>query len=138
MKIHFLTDIQDCVDGHNPIIVDESGIDIDVPDNSVESILLTGALEQIPYNRLQDSLVKVRKFLRLGGKVFISGIDANCLSRDLINRVAKIEEFNQALYTRKSIHDVKDMTDKLLALGLQIDKVTLKGALYEIYASRNS
>jgi len=138
MKIHFLTDIQDCVDGHNPIIIDESGIDIDIPDNSVESILLPGTLEQIPYNKLQDSLVKVRKLLRLNGKVFISGVDANCLSRDLINRLVKIEELNQALYARKSIHDVKDLTDKLLALGLQIDKVTLKGALYEIYASRNS
>lgn len=136
MKIHILNNIEDCIDGYTPVLLENGKINIDCPDNSISSILMIDSIEQIPYEEIDTILLQVRKLIRINGTLVIGGIDINCISRDLINRSINTKIYNEIIFNKKSIHDSKELSDKLSSLGFKIDKITLKGALYELHASR--
>lgn len=138
MKLQILTDIKDCIDGYNPVFLDEGTFSVDYPDNSISSIMVIGALENVPYMMLEDFLVKIRKLLRANGNVVINGVDINCISRDLLNRLINTKTYNDVVFSKKALYDSKELCDKLSSLGLNIDKVTLKGSIYELHASRSN
>jgi hypothetical protein len=138
MKIQVLTDIKDCIDGYNPIILENGEFNINAPENSISSILMLQSMEQIPYEMLDKTLSMIRRSLRMNGKLVIGGIDINCISRDLINKVIDSKTYNSIIFSKKGIYDSKELSDKIIELGLTIDKITLKGSVYEIHASRSS
>jgi cyclopropane fatty-acyl-phospholipid synthase-like methyltransferase len=138
MKLQILTDIKDCIDGYNPAFLDNEVLNVDVPDNSVSSILMIGSIESVSYKSLDNLLNSVRRILRRNGKVVISGIDVNCISRDLINRVIDAKTYNEVVFSKNGIYDSKELCNKLSSLGLTIEKVTLKGSVYELHASRSN
>lgn len=136
MKIQILKDIKETIDGYNPVFLDDGKISVDYPDNSISSILMIGAIEDVPYELLDNILGNIRKLLRMGGKVVISGVDINCISRDLVNRIIDPKTYNGVVFSKKALYDSKELCDKLSLLGLRIDKITLKGSIYELHASR--
>jgi hypothetical protein len=136
MKIQILKNIEDCVDGYSPIILDDVDLNIDAPDNSISDILMINSIENISYNNLDKILMTVKKLLRLKGTLSINGIDINCISRDLINRAIDAKTYNEIIFSKAGIYDSKELCDKLTALGLRIDKVSLRGSIYEIKAIR--
>lgn len=138
MKIQILNNIADCIDGYNPVFIENNTIDIDTPDNSISSILMTNSIEQISYDYINQFLSKMRQLLRINGKLVITGVDINCLSRDLINKTINVSTYNEIVYNRKGIYDSSELATKLLSLGLQIDKILLKGSTYELHAVRNN
>jgi hypothetical protein len=138
MKIQILTDIKDCIDGYNPVFLDDGILNMDVPDNSVTSILMIGSIETVPYNKLDDLLNSIKKLLRINGNVVINGVDANCISRDLINKVIDVATYNQIIFSKRGIYDSSELSTKLSLLGLIIDKLTLRGSVYELHASRRN
>lgn len=136
MKIQILKDIQDCVDGYTPVILGDNGIDIDVPNNSVSDILIVNSIENISYDKLDELLMSIKRLLRLNGTVVINGVDINCISRDLINRSIDVKTYNEIVFSKTGIYDSKELCEKLIGLGLTIDKVFLRGSIYEIKAIR--
>jgi len=137
MKIQIITDIKECIDGYNPILLEEGTFTIDAPENSISSILMLQSIENIPYNMLDNTLRTLRRYLRINGKLVIGGIDINCISRDLINKVIDVKTYNDVIFSKRAIYDSKELFDKISELGLTIDKMTLKGSIYEIHASRS-
>lgn len=138
MKIQILKNISDCIDGYNPVFIDNGDINIDVPDNSVSSILVLNSIEEIPFNLISNFLEKIKRLLRINGKIVITGVDINCLCRDLLNRTLNTKIYNEIVFNRKGIYDSKELTDALSAMGLTIEKVLLKGSTYELHAVRGS
>lgn len=138
MKIQILNNISDCIDGYNPVFIEDNTINLDVPDNSVSAILMTNSIEQISYDHINQLLSKLRQLLRLNGKLILTGVDVNCLSRDLINKLINVSVYNEIVYNRKAIYDPSELSSKLKSLGLQIDKILFKGSIYELHAVRNN
>jgi hypothetical protein len=136
MKIQILNNIEDCIDGYNPVILDDTSLNIDAPENSISEILMINAIENISYNNLDNILITIRKLLRLKGTLSINGVDVNCISRDLINRSIDAKTYNEVIFSKSAIYDSKELCDKLIGLGLSIAKVSLKGSTYEIKAIR--
>lgn len=136
MKIQILKNIEDCVDGYNPIILDDTDLNIDAPDNSISEILIMNSIEHLSYHNLDKLLMTIRKLLRLKGTLSINGVDINCISRDLINRSIDVKTYNEIIFSKAGIYDSKELCEKLIGLGLTIDKVYLRGSIYEIKAIR--
>ena len=136
MKIQILKNIEDCVDGYNPIILDDTDLNIDAPDNSISEILIINSIENLSYHNLDKLLMTIRKLLRLKGTLSINGVDINCISRDLINRSIDVKTYNEIVFSKAGIYDSKELCEKLIGLGLTIDKVYLRGSIYEIKAIR--
>lgn len=136
MKIQILKNIEDCVDGYNPIILDDIDLNIDAPENSISEILIINAIENISYNNLDKILMTIRKLLRLKGTLSINGIDVNCISRDLINRSIDAKTYNEVIFSKSAVYDSKELCEKITSLGLSIVKVSLRGSIYDIKAIR--
>lgn len=138
MKIQILKEISDCIDGYNPVFVENNTINVDVPDNSISSILMINTIELIPYSEINNFLMKIKQLLRLNGKLVITGVDINCLSTDVINKVVDCAVYNEILYSRSGIYDCSELSKKLLSLGIKTDKIMLKGSTYELHAIRGN
>ncbi len=138
MKIQILQKIEDSIDGFTPILIDDGNFEIDVPKNSIESILMIDSLEKIKYENLYDTLLKITNLLRLNGELILGGVDIECLSRDLLAGKLSVDEYNQIVFSKNNLCSSYELTEKLKKLGLKINKVTVKGAVYEIQASRSN
>jgi hypothetical protein len=138
MKIQILTDINDCIDGYNPVFLENGNLNIDVPDNSVSSILMIGSIESVPYHLSDKLLSGIRKFLRINGKLTITGLDVYCVSRDLINNAIDSKIYNEIIFNRTALYDSKELCDRLSSLGLTVEKIILKGSTYELHAKRSN
>lgn len=139
MKIQILktTDINDCIDGYSPVFVENGQISLDAPSNSVSSILVGNSIEEIPYQTLDSFLRQLFQLLRINGELILSGVDVNCLCRDVINGSIDCQTYNTVVYNRKSIYDSKELANKISSAGLFINKIALKGSVYEIHATRS-
>ena len=136
MKLQILKNIQDCIDGYNPVLIDNGAFNVDLPDNSVESILMIETIDSIGANQIDESLQKIRKLIRLNGSLKISGIDLFCLSRDFLNGTIDTKTYNDIIFSRSGIYDSVTIINKLKALGLSVDQSLIKGSVYEIHAFR--
>lgn len=138
MKIQILdsSEISNCIDGYSPVLLENGTFDVEIPNNSVSDILINNAIEKVPYSVIDDFLTKITKLLRINGKLVISGVEANCLCRDFLNKLIDCNQLNVVLYNRNSIYDSNELCKKISSLGLVIDKITFKGSIYELYASR--
>jgi len=139
MKIQILktTNISDCIDGYSPVFVENGQISIDAPSNSISSILAGNSIEEIPYQMLDSFLRQLFQLLRLGGELTISGVDVNCLCRDMINGSIDCRTYNTIVYSRKSVYDSTELANKISSAGLLVNKIALKGSVYEIHATRS-
>jgi len=138
MKIQVLTDINECIDGYNPVFLENGNFNVDVPDNSISSILMIGSIENVPYHELDRLFGTIRKLLRMGGKLTITGLDVYCVGRDLINKVIDAKVYNEIIFNRKALYDSKELCNRLSSLGLTIEKIILKGSTYELHATRSN
>lgn len=138
MKIQVLKNISDCVDGYNPVIIEDGTINLDVPDNSISSIMMINTIEEVPNSNIDNFLEKIKQLLRINGNLVITGIDLNCLCVDIINKTLNSDVFNEILYNRKAIYDCRQLSDKLDSLGIKTEKLLLKGSTYELHAVRHN
>lgn len=138
MKIQIIKDISDCIDGYNPVFIEDNTISLDVPDNSITSILMINTIESIDYKNIDLFLNKIRQLLRIGGQLTITGVDINCLAVDCINKIIDSAVMNEVIYNRKGIYDSRELSNKLASLGITVEKLFFKGSTYELHAVRNS
>jgi hypothetical protein len=136
MKIQILTDIKDSIDGFNPVFLNENGLSANIAENSATEIIMNGTVELVPYEKLDNILLDLKKLVRKGGKIVMNGVDASCVSRDFVTGIIDIKTYNDVIFSRMSVHDSKQLGNKLKSLGFVIDKILLRGSIYELHASR--
>jgi hypothetical protein len=137
MKIQILHDIKDCIDGYNPVLINNEDINLECPLNSISSILVLQTIELVSYKNIDKFLAKLVSLLRIGGNIVISGVDLYCFNRDLINQTIDAKTYNDVIFARNGIYTAQDMMNKLISLNLTIDKNVLRGSIYELHASRS-
>lgn len=138
MKVQILNNISECIDGYNPILIDNNDIDLDVPDHSISDVLLINTIESVSYSQIDAFLDKMARLLRINGTIKITGLDINCLLIDYINQKIDCAVMNEILYSRKAIYDCKLLSEQLTARGMKIDKLSFKGSTYELHATRHN
>lgn len=138
MKIQILKDIKDSIDGFNPILLTDEDIQIDEPSNSITNILMIDTLEQISYENIDSFLIKMINLLRLNGEIVLGGVDVECINKDLLSGKIDIETYNKIIFSKRGIYSSHRLIEKLNALNLKINKITVKGSVYEIQASRSN
>lgn len=138
MKIQILRDINECIDGYNPVFLENGNLNVDAPDNSLSAVLMIGSIESVPYHLSDKLLGGIRKLLRINGKLTITGLDVYCVSRDLINNVIDSKIYNEIIFNRTALYDSKELCDRLSSLGLTVEKIILRGSTYELHATRSN
>lgn len=138
MKIQILNNVTDCVDGYTPVFIKDNNIDINVPQNSITSIIMTDTIEQISYDHIDNFIGKIRELLRINGEITITGIEVNCICRDLINKAIDCQTYNAIIKNKQSIYECSELINKLKLVGIQTEKVSLKGSIYELHAIRRN
>ena len=76
------------------------------------------------------------KKVRLGGKVSLSGLDCNVLSRQVISGQLDERSFGAIVENSNSISSLKTVAQILQSQGLKIQTQNLSGYTYQIVATR--
>lgn len=108
-----------------------------IPAATATEILCEDALDYTE-NRI-EALQNIISKLRYGGRLILTGIDVQELSRELLNKNVSIDEMSQLLYSgRQSATSVSKMTEVLSALSLIVVNSRIKNMHYYILAKRNA
>lgn len=107
-----------------------------VPDNAAQNIVAANALDSIPYNLLTEFLDSVRKKMRFGCKLYLGGVELSSVARDVTSGKLSSQHFNELIFTKRGLYNVKDIIELLESHGLRVEQANIKGNVYEITASR--
>ena len=138
MKIDIVGNTSDAIAGYKPVVISEDGfMDLfDISDSECTEIRANGIIDKFKASQLQGNLVSLLKKVRLGGKVVLTGLDCNILSRQLIS--SKLDElsFSAIVESSNSISSLKTVAQIVQSQGLKIETQKLSGYTYQIVATR--
>ena len=138
MKIDIVGNPRDAIAGYKPVVISEDGfMDLfDISDSECIEIRANGIIDKFKASQLQGNLVSLLKKVRLGGKVVLTGLDCNILSRQLIS--GKLDElsFSAIVESSNSISSLKTVAQIVQSQGLKIETQKLSGYTYQIVATR--
>jgi hypothetical protein len=138
MKIDIVGNPSDAIAGYKPVVINEDGfMDLfDISDSECTEIRANGIIDKFKASQLQGNLVSLLKKVRLGGKVVLTGLDCNILSRQLIS--GKLDElsFSAIVESSNSISSLKTVAQIVQSQGLKIETQKLSGYTYQIVATR--
>lgn len=137
MKIQITENANSAMSGYTIVPIVSGKIDFNkIVNNSSEEILALGVLDNI---LIEDSLLTIQNIcskIRLGGCLYLSGVELNLVARNLINNSITTEEFNKLIQHKKSFHKLNDIINILQSLGLMIEYAKINGNNYEVKAIR--
>lgn len=108
-----------------------------VTDSSATEILCEDVLDYVE-NRF-ETLDKILRKLRHGGRIIIAGIELEDTARQLVTHVMDMDTIISLLYGgRHSTSSVYIMTNRLQQYGLSIMNARISNNKYYITASRNN
>jgi hypothetical protein len=137
MNIHITENIEKIIDGYQMMPIVYGKIDLGmVPNNSSQKIVAIDALDSIPMNLIEDFFREVRLKMRVGCNAVFGGTELSILSKDVINGKITTAQFNEVVYSKKSIYCLQDIKTLIQNMGLVIDYITIKGYNYEISTYR--
>lgn len=138
MKIDIVRNPTDAISGYRPIIISDQGsVDFyDISDSECVEIRGNGIVDAFKASQLEENLVSILKKVRLGGKIFLSGLDCNILSRQLISGQLDERTFGSIVENSNSISSLKTVAKILQSQGLKIQTQKLSGYTYQITAVR--
>lgn len=138
MKIDIVRNPTDAISGYRPIIINDQGsVDFyDISDSECLEIRGNGIVDTFKASQLEENLVSILKKVRLGGKIFLSGLDCNILSRQLISGQLDERTFGSIVENSNSISSLKTVAKILQSQGLKIQTQKLSGYTYQITAVR--
>ena len=119
MKIDIVGNPSDAIAGYKPVVINEDGfMDLfDISDSECTEIRANGIIDKFKASQLQGNLVSLLKKVRLGGKVVLTGLDCNILSRQLIS--GKLDElsFSAIVESSNSISSLKTVAQIVQSQG---------------------
>ena len=137
MKVHVVNKEEDHIKGYEQVEITDQGLNLDkYSDNECSFILASDCLDLLSYENIQNSIVEMRKKMRIGSTLVIGGTDIRLFARAIINGSIDLPTANTMLCNKKSFSDVNSISDMLLGLGLTIVTTKISGIHYEIEASR--
>ena len=137
MKVHVVDKEEDHIKGYEQVEITDQGLNLDkYSDNECSFILASDCLDLLSYENIQNSIVEMRKKMRIGSTLVIGGTDIRLFARAIINGSIDLPTANTMLCNKKSFSDVNSISDMLLGLGLTIVTTKISGVHYEIEASR--
>ena len=137
MKVHVVNKEEDHIKGYEQVEITDQGLNLDkYSDNECSFILASDCLDLLSYENIQNSIVAMRKKMRIGSTLIIGGTDIRIFARAIINESIDLPTANTMLCDKKSFSDVNSISDMLSGLGLTIVTTKISGVHYEIAASR--
>jgi hypothetical protein len=138
MKIDIVGNPDEAISGYKPVVVSADGfVDLfDISDSECVEIRANGVVDKFKASQFETSLVSLLKKVRLGGKVSLSGLDCNVLSRQVISGQLDERSFGAIVENSNSISSLKTVAQILQSQGLKIQTQNLSGYTYQIVATR--
>lgn len=138
MKIDIVGNPDEAISGYKPVIVNADGfVDLfDISDSECVEIRANGVIDKFKASQFETSLVSLLKKVRLGGKVSLSGLDCNVLSRQVISGQLDERSFSAIVENSNSISSLRTVAQILQGQGLKIQTQNLSGYTYQIVAVR--
>jgi len=138
MKIQVVRDAEEAISGYRPVLINEDGFVnlFDISDSECLEIRANGTLDKFKFSEFENNLVSLVKKVRLGGRLTLSGLDCNVLSRQLISGQIDENSFGSMVENSNSISSLKTVSKILQTNGLKIQTQKVSGYTYEIVAVR--
>lgn len=137
MKLNVVLSEDRFITGYNNILLQNLANESQtIINNSCNEILAMNILDYIDDEHITQLLGLFISKLRLGGKLYISGINLDTVARGLLGKTLAEKEFNQIIKNIKSLRSRKTVIDLLKSANLVIETAITKGNIYEITATR--
>ncbi len=138
MKIDVVGNPSDAISGYKAVVINDDGfMDMfDISDSECTEIRANGILDKFKASQFEVSLASLLKKVRMGGKVTLSGLDCNILSRQLISGKLDEVSFSSIVEQCNSISSLKVVSKIIQRQGLKIQTQKLSGYTYQIVATR--
>jgi len=138
MKIDIVGNPDEAISGYKPVVVNEDGfVDLfDISDSECVEIRANGVVDKFKTSQFENNLVSLLKKVRIGGKVSLSGLDCNVLSRQVISGQLDERSFSSIVENSNSISSLRTVAQILQRQGLKIQTQNLSGYTYQIVATR--
>jgi hypothetical protein len=138
MKIDIVGKPEEAISGYKPVVINEDGfVDLfGVSDSECLEIRANGVVDKFKASQLENNLVALLKKVRLGGKLVLSGLDCNILSRQVISGQLDEKSFGVIVENSNSISSLKTVAKIVQSQGLKIQSQKLSGYTYQIVATR--
>jgi len=104
--------------------------------NSCESIIADEIIDFLTTESIAKFVEALVSKLRLGGKLFITGMELGVLCRYAASETISSKDFSTVIAPRASLSSVDDVINILKQNKLNIETSTIKGLKYEITATR--
>lgn len=138
MKIHITENLDKSISGYSLIPIIYGSVDLQsVPQNGASSIIAIDAVDSIKYENIIEFINAIILKMRLNSTLYIGGIDAYYLSKNLISGQISLEEYNSYIYGKQGIYDSKFIIDLLQKHNVKILSIIFKDNRYEITATRS-
>ena len=139
MKIHITENVNSAIQGFTLVPIVYGRLDLGgVTNNSATQVIAIDAIDSVPSQMLVKFLQDVVSKMRLGCVAIFGGIELDMLARGIVTRDVNSENFNNLVYSKKSVYRNSDITNILTGLGLSIEEVLIQGISYEITATRKN
>lgn len=137
MKLVILDKDDKGLSGYECVYMDSPQINLShISDNECSEILIKNCFTQVSVVNAVEFLVLVCSKLRRGGTIKLNGVDARTLARAIVRGNMNDKEFNDIIYSCKSLLSIPTVKDILHRAGLKIETLTLNGINYDITATR--
>ena len=139
MKIHITENVDQIIDGYLMVPIVYGKIDLSsINNNCVTDIIADDTVDSIDCNYIFEFLNILVSKMRINGKLFISGLDLNIISQEIVSGITDYKEYNSQIKNKKAIYPVSEILKALTSLGLNIQTVNIKGNRYEIFCTRSA
>lgn len=143
MKIHIVEKTEEAIENYQPVLLQNGVVDFfGISDSECTEIRAPNVVDQFTFGAegVQRGLANIAKKLRMGGRLYISGVDTNVLARGVLNQTVSEETFSQIVERNRSMSSLKTIAKMLSSFGLDVveAKVVPSSFSYEIICQRGS
>jgi len=137
MKLNIATNPQKIISGYTNCFIENDSVDLKhIISNSCEEIVMVESVDNISYENFEEVIRNVASKLRLKGKLIISGINLDIVSRSLISEELSEKDYSNIIMNIKSMRSRNNVVSIIEAIDLSIESSISKGVMYEIVAVR--
>jgi glutamine amidotransferase-like uncharacterized protein len=137
MKLNIATSPQKIISGYTNCFIENDSVDLKhIISNSCEEIIMVESVDAISYENFEEVIANIVSKLRLKGKLIISGINLDIVSRSLISEELSEKDYSSIIMNIRSMRSRNSVISIIEAMGLAIESSISKGVMYEIVAAR--
>lgn len=137
MKLMILDETEAAISGFEVRRLVNETIDLsDVSNNECTEIFIKNAFTMVSLDKSVELLLGLARKLRKGGTIRLNGVDSRTLARDLIVGNLDDKQYNEIVYSCKSLLSIPLMKEICVKCGLSIVTLTLTGFNYDLTATR--